>query len=516
MFSQKNTAVIGWAFAIGTVVVSLISCDESGVKPKLYEADPQIAINHDSAATNDTLLRVYNRGSEKYSDMEYSTDPHLTGALWVDRDSVFQIAVPRVEGTVSVYARFASPCCTTGIANDSIRLDFITRIESLYSAAVNPLRPGDKIKFTLLTAEEGTAEVAFGKVVTHFPLPYAGVGRYTGTLEILNGMTEDSVSPIGYFTDAAGNVAAPYTGTTVYKIEGPALEPVKVGTAPSPVSGGNDVVATETNCFISYGHAEAITSYDSRNPKAPVLLRNGVLETAGWTFGMAEDAGLLVVAYGTHGLLFVQSGGDMVGSYAGTLPIDGSPRDVTIAYPYVYTATIFGGLKVLRITEHNLPGQISELKTTYSGLQIAVADEIVYTVGNGGLTVISVADPMHPELISELPLYSATDGLCYLDGKLYVAQGKNEVDVIDVSDPKHPQQLPSPAYFTNIRGFALSSPYLFVSEENQITILDALDDKLPVVDKITGLNQAEAITIRDRWLYVATGDGLDIYRLYGE
>lgn len=501
--------------AVSVVMQLLSGCEETRKRLEPLVVKPQLVINNGSMSTRDTLLRVSIKSAEQYTTMQYNYKPVFNNIQWLVRDSVFNISVPPLEGMATVYARFAAPCCTSAICSASVRLDFTATIDSFQVIATDTLGPGSQVNFTMRTGEEGSAEVSFGQAIVRYPLRRIEAGLYSGVLAIRDGMAEDSAQATGWFTDQAGNEADPVSPAKWFKVTGPALNPVRLGTVETEIANGNAILAKGSYCYVANGSDSRVTFFDVRNPEKPELLPNGLIVTMGWVHGMDEGAGLLHGAAGQVGLISIHTSSGDMGKVDRSVRVSGSPRDVVVKPPILYLSALFDGLKIFRVAPGADPVQISELALEYSGEHLEVDGNIAYVAGGGGVSVVDVSNLELPRLITQIPLQREPSGLIYANRRLIIPCTTGDIFVVDVHNPHVPVMLQQTGRFTHINGLAYSSPYLFVSEDFQITIVNASDPAMKVVDKITASKNCHAICIDDGKLYVSTGTGLDIYRLYG-
>jgi hypothetical protein len=230
---------------------------------------------------------------------------------------------------------------------------------------------------------------------------------------------------------------------------------------------------------------------------------------------MTEAKGILYVVRGSASLLQLRTDVGKIGQIVGHVPVSGTPRDACTDFPYLYVTTSFDGLKIFLLSEGTgLPGMIGNLRLAYSGEHIALNDSLVFIAGVGGVSVIDVSDRKKPRLLSQVGLTHDPAGMIYYNNRLYLALGNRTVEVINLDDPKHPGFSSAGPAFKTVTGITLSAPYLFVSEDNQITVLNALDIELPVVLRIKDTTGIYAITVQDNYLYVSTKQGLTVYQLY--
>jgi hypothetical protein len=89
---------------------------------------------------------------------------------------------------------------------------------------------------------------------------------------------------------------------------------------------------------------------------------------------------------------------------------------------------------------------------------------LAFCGSGGGVYVLDVSDPALPVKRSEISTRGAVNGLCYLNNRLYVADGLAGLRIISVSDPANPVEVgfydtPGYAY-----GVAVVGNYAYVAD----------------------------------------------------
>lgn len=162
---------------------------------------------------------------------------------------------------------------------------------------------------------------------------------------------------------------------------------------------------------------------------------------------------------------------------------------------------------------------VSKHPTSAFAQDILVDDTLVYIAqGEGGLTIISVANPLNPQVISVV-----TDGsrgysykLAKRDTIIYLASGTFGITAIDAADPFHPYVTANNRNVKPAKDFCIFNNFLFtaISEEG-VSIAEISFPSQPDIrgGMITpGYAQGVAISSDSNYALVAVGEmGLAFY-----
>lgn len=515
-----NTAIrcytlLGIIVTFSTVIV-VISCNgEKTVDPfdPLVPQNVWIEINGDCASTNDTLLTV-TTGAENAAFMQLGENADLAGVVWSPFDSLLIYPAPRREGCFTLYCRFASVAGgTTEVISDDIDLDFSATITSVEVFALNDtLFSGDQIEFNMITGENGVACVSFGDVITGYRLNWIGDGRFRRLLTLPDGILNQSVTAVGRFTDAVGNVADSLSGEQRFVLIGPAFNPRIISTLNISCFVLDDIWYSGGYCFIS-DWGRAIHIVDVTRAETPAYVDSIV--TADWTQGMDGNDDLLIAADSHGGLVVIGTSPPQHAAVIGREPVGGLPKDVVIDGDYVYAATYTTGLRILDITDPSDIYEISRYPTAANCVTICKNDTLVYVGGIGGFSIVNVREPENPTFVGEFLYESELVSILYDEQRIFAATDRLGVLAIDVSDPGQPELIASHPRLHHASALTKKVPFLFVNRGDHVSVVNITDPHfLPEIDVITGLDAGLGIYATNRYLYVVGYTHLTVVEMF--
>lgn len=515
---EKPTIAARFLIFMVTAGMMLLSSCEINKQPTPPYDIPRniwITINHDSAATRDTVLRVSIVG-ENVNQMQISGTPDLHDTPWEPFDTLKLVHAPRVEGVFSVYGRFASLSnAYTGIIHDDIVIDLSANIISLEIDAPDEiLQPQDSLVISMNTDEKGDAEISLGSLVRGFKLTWRYGGRFSRTLVLPNLLSDEIASVTGRFTDEVGNIADSLVFDQLFILRGPALNPIVIARIPTGGISGDDIWYHQGFCYISAMRNVYIINV--QDPDRP--LHEGSLPTPDWNHGMHATRRLLLVSANDADLLV----------YSITQPrqpirlgqardLWGQTRDVVIdtTHSFAYVSCHFSGLHVVDMLTPESPDVVANVRTNIAGDAIAVNDTIVYITGVGGLATIDVSNPREPEHLADLVDFTDQPReLIYFEDEVFISMWDEGIARVSVRNPRDPRIMQVYPHLDNATGMALSYPYLFVSRQDKVSIVNISDtQRLPVIANIPGMNHAVSVCLNENYLFIAEDDEMTIVDL---
>lgn len=487
------------------------SCEDDPLPHITEPFNLTIEINDGLATTRDTLLRVKLTGENVYQ-YQISTDSTFEGVEWTYLfNDIEYLAVPAVEGIVTVYARFASS--SGGITekiSDDIYIDFTATIHQFdVLADVQPLHTGDRVIMILRTGEEGTATVSFANAILNFPLEYIGDGIFSDTIYIPHGLNGNAARTIAYFTDAAGNVADAVFAPQTLDIAGTDLMPRIVGSVGTEWVVGYEVSYSGGHCFV--GYESYVDVIDLRNLTRPVYSHR--VDCGDYVAGMEGDGSNLFVARGSQ-LVVVDIRPPESASVVERKEISGNARGVYLDYPFAYVATLFEGMQIKDIRSPQDIRDYSQLTTNFTGEHICVNIATAYMIGDYGLTVVNIRNRQNPRFISELIIPGNPLDVAFYGNRLYIPTLTTGIVVVNVTDPQFPEIEREFTNFGSVYDLIISPPYMYVSGEDNIRIVNITDPNLPVVSRIGDIENCHGMFLLDRHLIVAGKERLYVVELF--
>lgn len=492
----------------------IASCDEND-RPTPIQDIPfhiQFMINEGSPATRDTVLRISITG-EHIEQMKLSVNPDLEGAEWVEYDTLTIIHAPREEGIFTIYGQLASPSGgATEILYDNIELDFTAQISELqvYSSS-DTLIPGGVIEFILVSGESGRAEVGVGSFLKTYPLYDTGNGIYTRQLVLPRIMPADTVQITGRFTDAVGNSAEEVTFNRNFFLQGEPLVPVLISRIEFVVPSKDQVVHHNGFCYVSsLGQINIINAIDPNR-----LYYVGEMRTSSWAHGLFMEGDVLyAVDNADHVMIFDVRVPDRPVRLS-NIKIWGFATDVEVHNNFAFVSATLTGIHVIDISNKEVPTVKTRLAVTCNAEAICRNNETLFVGGGTVISIVDISTPEDPQILSEL---HGLDGdvleVMYYEGNLFIAthdRGVLRVDVDDLENPVFKGEYP---HLKKSSGFALQTPYLFVSRKDTLSIVNITNlDDLPVIAEISDVNLSNGLSINNNFLYAVEQDGLAVIEL---
>ena len=133
----------------------------------------------------------------------------------------------------------------------------------------------------------------------------------------------------------------------------------------------------------------------------------------------------------------------------------------------LYLAAGSAGLHVIDATEPQTPTLLATLDTAGSATAAAVLGDFVYVADRSSLAGVDISDPVHPQLMSALPLTGTVMGVtAAITGSqalAYVAAGLGGIAVVDVTDPAAPHLLSAYPSASAANSVLLDGTVLFVA-----------------------------------------------------
>jgi len=170
--------------------------------------------------------------------------------------------------------------------------------------------------------------------------------------------------------------------------------------------------------------------------------------------------------------------------------------DLEPAAGVTFTADPYGGLRTIDVAEPDETTEIgiADVNGWYPMRHMARVGRFLVGVSPpDGLTVIDVADPIRPTLVSSNPTLGLGSWVAGSNHHVFVAAGDQGVEVIDISQPASPILVGTIETNGDAFGLVVSGSHLFVSSDS-LEIFDISDPihPIPVADlDATGTPQLE-------------------------
>src|SRR5262245_3518419 len=122
----------------------------------------------------------------------------------------------------------------------------------------------------------------------------------------------------------------------------------------------------------------------------------------------------------------------------------------------------------------------------YRAHDLILEGDLVYVATEKGLTILNIADPLHPQVVSSTPSTRGNrcQGLAKKGSYVYLAAGKAGIQVIDVSDPSEPRTVANAWKGGNIYDVAVhptGAAAYAISYGGELYVWGIADPQLPVL-----------------------------------
>lgn len=507
--AKRSCKIIG---LFGLFII-IISCNTSN-SPVQIPKDTNLIwmrINDDVVATNDTVLWVQVTGQD-IEMMKISEDENFADLPWITFDSLTIINAPHIEGVFTVYTifRFANGI-VSDLITDDIVLDFTVNISQVnVMTEVDTLRPGNQIEFSMISGELGQASIKFGSLFLVLPLLPEGEGLFRGVLFIPPIVKHEDASVTAIFKDIAGNETAKIVPET-YPIRGPELSPTVIGRIDLNGAVCNDIWFHRGYCFISTN--DIVHIINVRNEASPEYENH--IQTDLYNEGIGGNNELLLVTDFTYGVSVYSLQNPDNPDRMGRTKVWGNAKDVDINNEIAYVSSEQSGLFLINLQTPANPNRIIRLPLNTTGESLCINDSLVYVAGSRGIGIVSVADPLHPYIVSQ---FNNIDHdvleIVYHDGNLLLATEYGGLIRINVEDPRNPYFVKAFDHLENCSDLVIESSFLIVSQDEKISIVNLANiDELPILDEVTDLDFPQAIYAQGGMVYVAEANSLAVIKL---
>jgi hypothetical protein len=178
---------------------------------------------------------------------------------------------------------------------------------------------------------------------------------------------------------------------------------------------------------------------------------------------------------------------------------------VTVSGEYAYVAD--GGLRVISVADPAHPSEIAHVDSLDYAWAVAVVGDYAYVAVDLGLQVVSVADPTHPAVVGQCDAPHGVAGVAVGGGYAYLADYLSGLRVISVADPTHPVEVGYCDTPGSASGVALAGTCVYVADHDSgLRIISVADPAHPVeigsTDSTIGANE---VALSGDHAYVAYG-----------
>jgi hypothetical protein len=143
--------------------------------------------------------------------------------------------------------------------------------------------------------------------------------------------------------------------------------------------------------------------------------------------------------------------------------------------------------------------------------------EIAFLGAGGGIYLLDVSDPSSPMKLGQIATPGQVMGLFYLDGLLYVADGREGLRVISAANPAYPVEIGSCDTPGMAMGVMVSGSYAYVADmEGGLRVISVSDPTNPAEEGSyvnDHVNLAKDVDVEGSYAYVTGGGGFTVISL---
>lgn len=183
-----------------------------------------------------------------------------------------------------------------------------------------------------------------------------------------------------------------------------------------------------------------------------------------------------------------------------TLPTDGSLVEVANGIAYIHNRV--EQLSIVDVSDPSVPALLSE--ASYPANTLAIADSLLYLVGNTAISILDVHDPSQPTLLAQMQIGVAIRHFA-INGRFAYAATNAELILIDLSTPTAPQEIERYTLETRYASIDTMTVlrdmiYLLVSRD-QLYIFQQVDGVLSLLNEFQLPDSMEDAVVQDNLFY---------------
>lgn len=274
-------------------------------------------------------------------------------------------------------------------------------------------------------------------------------------------------------------VADYYRGLEIIDVSNPA-HPVQIAGTNWSSYTARAVAVDRQFAYVAAGDS-GLFIIEVSNPGIPVPVSTNAIPGGAYGVTLVDSYAYVLDGQGGLQILCVSNPTNscIVGSY--TLGVGAFAEDVAVMGTNAYVTAGWSGLYVLNLSNPSNPMPVATYATIGPALGIALTGQYacVAESANGGVEVIDVTDPSHPQHAGWKPApdfsYQAID-LAIVGSRVYVANNEAGLQILDLSQPHQPVGLGTLDTSGTTFGVALDNNRLYAADGNDGLVILGLND----------------------------------------
>ena len=271
---------------------------------------------------------------------------------------------------------------------------------------------------------------------------------------------------------------------------------------------GVDIEIAGDYAFVSDSYS-GIVIIDISVPESPQII--GSCETEGYVRNVSVQGDYAYIA-GEHAISVFDLSNIEDPVLIGNIDM-WSPQDIIAEGDYAFVASQGFGLRVVDISDPELPREVGSYDPSGSCFALDLVDEYVYLADNdSGLTVIDVSDPESPVPIGTFGNHMQTYDVSVHGDYACMVGSYDSLAIMDVSDPTDPFLIASYHTGSGAEGIRISDSLAYIATNSGLQILDLSEPLEPLyVGFCPSAHRVYGVHADGDYLYTANAeDGLTI------
>ncbi len=321
---------------------------------------------------------------------------------------------------------------------------------------------------------------------------FAFLGRQENGVTVFDVHDPAHPVPVGHLPgwawglDIAGGlmyVVDPYSGPEVVDVSNPvAVRPLAIVATPDPRVHG--IAIAEPYAYLADVEGGLLVT-DLSLPASPRIIAQ--VDTDGDAWAVAHENGRVYLAGENPALTIFDVTDPDSPLLLGSTQAVGSASCVEVQDEFAYVSSASGGF---RIVDASVPAN----PRVVGGLSIPANDIVLHghfvylTTYGGGLTVVDAADPAAPYIIDSVDVGFPATCIAGDEGNLFIGSQMmdytGEVAVLSIEDPVHPAIVSSVPIRWGVRDIEVRGSHVWVSQEEMPVLI--LDVSEPADPRVTG------------------------------
>ncbi len=265
---------------------------------------------------------------------------------------------------------------------------------------------------------------------------------------------------------------------------------------------------TASGIAVSGSGSSAELALLAKNRCGVVYATDGIYDTPGTARGVYVSGNYAYVADDTSGLKIINISNPDLPTLTGTYGTVGNARGVYVSGDYAYVTNQIA-LEIIDISTPSSPTLTGRYDTSGMPVNVHVLGDYAYVADWGsGLQIVDISTPSSPSLAGTCDSTRAAD-VCTSGNYAYVADDTSGLQIIDISNPALPTIVGTYDTANKATCVYVSGNYAYVGDyQDDLVVIDISNPSLPsLVATVNTTGEPNSLYISGDYLYVS-----DYYR----